>query len=78
VSRLSTLDPASPNSLAGKRFGIRNANIARKSLQLEFLVEGQLNILELNPTKRRKDEAARLLFWKSEFADAIVALMHQT
>jgi hypothetical protein len=78
VSRLSSLDPASPNSLAGKRFGIRNANIARKSLQLEFLIEGQLNILELNPTKRRKDEAARLLFWKSEFADAIVALMHQT
>jgi hypothetical protein len=76
VSRLSSLDPASPDSLAGKRFGIRNASIARKSLQLEFLIEGQLNILELNPSKR-KDESVKLLFAKSEAADAIAALMKQ-
>jgi len=78
VSKLSALDSGSPDSLAGKRFGIRNASIARKSLQLEFLIEGQLNILELNPTKRRKDEAIRLLFSKSEIANAIVSLMRQT
>ncbi len=77
VSRLSSLDQASPDSLAGRRFGIRNASIARKSLQLEFLIEGQLNILELNPTKRRKDESIKLLFAKSETANAIVALMKQ-
>ncbi|HEY8139523.1 MAG TPA: hypothetical protein VIE86_00405 [Nitrososphaera sp.] len=78
VGRLSLLDPTSPDSLAGKRFGIRNASIARKSLQLEFLIEGQLNILELNPAKRRKDDSVKLLFAKSETANAIVALMKQT
>lgn len=78
VSRLSSLDSASPDSLAVKRFGIRNASIARKSLQIEFLVEGLLNILELNPTKRRRDESIKLLFAKSEIANAIVALMRQT
>jgi len=77
VGRLSTLDPTSPDSLAGRRFGIRNASIARKSLQLEFLIEGQLNILELNHAKR-KDESVKLLFAKSEAANAIVALMKQT
>lgn len=77
VGRLSSLDPANPDSLAGKRFGIRNASVARKSLQLEFLVEGQLNILELNPAKRQKDESIKLLFAKSETANAIVALMKQ-
>jgi hypothetical protein len=77
VNRLSSLDPARPDSIAGKRFGIRNASIARKSLQLEFLVDGQLNILELNPAKRRKDESVKLLFAKSEAANAIVALMKQ-
>jgi hypothetical protein len=77
VSKLTSLDPANPDSLAGKRFGIRNASIARKSLHLEFLVEGHLNILELNPAKRRKDDAIKLLFAKSEVANAIVALMKQ-
>lgn len=77
VSKLTSLDPANQDSLAGKRFGIRNASIARKSLHLEFLVEGHLNILELNPAKRRKDDAIKLLFAKSETASAIAALMKQ-
>lgn len=77
VSKLTSLDPANPDSLAGKRFGIRNASIARKSLHLEFLVNGELNILELNPAKRRKDDAIKMLFTKSEIVNAVIALMKQ-
>lgn len=76
VGRLAALDPASQNSLAEKRFGIRNASIARKSLHLEFLVDGRLHILELNPGKK-KEEVAELLFGSSEAAKAIVALLMQ-
>jgi hypothetical protein len=77
VSRLTSLDTMSPNSLANRRFGIRNASITRKSLHLEFLVDGQLNILEFNSMKRHKEDAIKLLFSKSEIAEAIVALMKQ-
>lgn len=77
VSRLTSLDPISPNSLANRRFGIRNASITRKSLHLEFLVDGQLSILELNPIKRYREDAIKLLFSKSKIAEAIVALMRQ-
>src|SRR5215210_902856 len=54
VVRLSSLDPSNPDSLIGKRFGIRNASIIRKSLCLEFLINGHLNIIEMNPCKKRK------------------------
>ena len=77
VSRLTSLDPSSADSLANRHIGIRNASIIRKSLHLEFLIDGQLNILELNPTKKRKDDSIKLLFSKSEIAQAIVALMKQ-
>jgi hypothetical protein len=78
VVRLTSLDPASEDSLVGKRFGIRNASMARKSLHIEFLINGHLNILEINPEKKRKEDAAKLLFAKSEAAKAIAALMKQT
>jgi hypothetical protein len=77
VSRLTSLDPSSPDSLVNRRFGIRNASIVRKSLHLEFLIDGKLNILELNPAKKRKDDSTKLIFSKSEIAQAIVALMKQ-
>ncbi len=77
VVRLTSLDPASEDSLVGKRFGVRNASMARKALHLEFLVNGHLNILELNPERKRKEDAAKLLFVKSEVAKAILALMKQ-
>lgn len=77
VVRLSSLDPSSPNSLAGRRFGIRNASMSRKSLHVEFLVNGQLNILELNPFAKKKEQTVELLFGSSEEAKAIAALMKQ-
>ncbi len=77
VSRLTSLDPSNPDSLVNRGFGIRNASIIRKSLLLEFLIDGRLNILELNPTKKRKDDSIKLLFSESETAQAIVALMKQ-
>jgi hypothetical protein len=77
VVRLTLLDPASEDSLVGKRFGIRNASITRKALHIEFLVNGHLNILEINPEKKRKEDAAKLLFSKSEVAKAITALIKQ-
>jgi hypothetical protein len=76
VGRLTALDKDSPNTLAGRRFGIRNASIERKSLHLEFLVDGRLHIVELNPAKK-KEKAVELLFGSSEAAKAIVALMKQ-
>lgn len=77
VIRLSSLDPSNPDSLVDKRFGIRNASIIRKSLHLEFLINSNLNIIELNPRKKRKDDAIKLLFSRSEAAKAIVSLMKQ-
>jgi len=77
VSRLTSLDSSNPDSLINRRFGIKNASFVRKSLHLEFLIDGQLNILELNPAKKRKDDSTKLIFNKSEIAKAIVALMKQ-
>lgn len=77
VSKLTSLDPARADSIAGKRFAIRNASINRKSLQLEFLIDGQLNILELNPAKKRQDDKIVVMFAKSEIAESIAALMKQ-
>jgi hypothetical protein len=77
VVRLSSLDPSNPDSLVSKRFGIRNASIIRKSLHLEFLTDNNLNIIELNSHKRRKDDAIKLLFSRSETSKAIVSLMKQ-
>lgn len=78
VVRLSSLDTPNPDSLVGKRFGIRNASIIRKSLHLEFLTDNNnLNIIELNSNKRRKDDAIKLLFSRSEVAKVIVSLMKQ-
>ena len=78
VVRLSSLDSSNPDSLVGKRFGIRNASIIRKSLYLELMINGQLHIIELNSSKKRKDDAIKLLlFSKPEVSNAIVALMKQ-
>lgn len=78
VSKLTSLDSSRGDSIAGKRFAIRNASINRKSLQLEFLINGQLNIVELNPAKKRKDDKIVVLFTKSEVADSIATLMKQS
>jgi hypothetical protein len=77
VIRLSSLDSSNPDSLVGKRFGIRNASVIRKSLHLEFLINSNLSIIELNPREKRKDDAIKLLFSRSEVAKAIVSLMKQ-
>jgi hypothetical protein len=77
VVRLTSIDPSSEDSLVGKRFGIRNASMERKSLNIEFLINGHLNILAINPEKKKREDAARLLFYKSEAAKAVVALMKQ-
>ena len=77
VVRLSSLGPTNEDSLVNKKFGIRNASMARKSLHIEFLVNGHLNILELNTERKRKEDAAKLLFSKSEVAKAILALIKQ-
>jgi hypothetical protein len=78
VSKLTALEISREDSIAGKRFAIRNAFINRKSLQLEFMVDGQLSILEMNPSKKRKDDKISVLFAKSETAHSIAALMKQS
>ncbi len=77
VVRLSSIDPSSEDSLVGKRFAIRNASVARTSLHIEFLVDGHLNILEINPNKKHKDDKVKLLFAEAEAAKAIAALIKQ-
>jgi hypothetical protein len=37
-----------------------------------------LNIIELNPDKKRKEDGAKLLFAKSDAAKAILAVMRQS
>ncbi len=78
IAKLASLGSAIPDSIAGRRFAVRNASITRKSLHLEFLINGQLNILELSPGKKRKDDAIKVLFAKSEIAHSIAALMKQS
>jgi hypothetical protein len=41
------------------------------------LINSNLNIIELNPREKRKDDAIKLLFSRSEAAKAIVSLMKQ-
>ena len=77
VNRLTTLDKSSADSLEGKRFIIRNASILRKTLHLELMIDGQLNIIEINSTKKRNDIAVNLLLGPSEPANALVGLMKQ-
>lgn len=77
VHRLTLLDPSNPDSLMRKKFGIRNVNVTKNSTQLEFLIDGQLNIMVLNPFKKKKDQSIVLLFGSSEIAKTVISLMKQ-
>jgi hypothetical protein len=77
VSRLTALDSSSADSLRGKRFAIRNASILRKTLYLEIMIDGQLNIIEINSAKKRLDLAIQHLLGTSEPAKALISLMKQ-
>ena len=77
VHRLTLLDPSNPDSLMRKKFGIRNVNVTKNSTQLEFLIDGQLNIMELNPFRKKKDQSIVLLFGSSEIAKTVISLMKQ-
>jgi hypothetical protein len=59
----------------GKRFSIKNINITKQSTHLEFLVDGQVNIIGLYQFKKR--EKVEILFGNSSIANAIVSLMRQ-
>jgi hypothetical protein len=60
-----------------KKFGIRNVNVTKNSTQLEFLIDGQLNIMELYPFRKKKDQSIVLLFGSSEIAKTVISLMKQ-
>jgi hypothetical protein len=77
VHKLTLLDHRNPDSLMRKKFGIRNVNVTKNSTQLEFLIDGQLNIMELNPFKKKKDQSIVLLFGSSEIAKTVISLMKQ-
>lgn len=77
VHKLTQLDPSDPVSLIRKKFGIRNVNVTRYSTQLEFLIDGQLNIMALNPSRKTKDNSVVLLLGNSEIAKAISSIMKQ-
>ena len=44
---------------------------------LKLMIIAKMNAAVKNPTKKRKDDSIKLLFSKSEIAQAIVALMKQ-
>jgi hypothetical protein len=77
VHKLTLLDPSNPESLIRKKFGVRNVNVTRHSTQLEFLIDSQLNIIALNPSRKKKDHSIVLLMGNSETAKAISCLMKQ-
>jgi len=75
VHRLTLLDKDNADSLMGKRFGIKNIPIAKQSTHLEFLVDGEVNILGLYPSKKKVK--VETIFGNSSTAGAIVSLMKQ-
>jgi hypothetical protein len=75
VNRLTLLDKNNADSLMGKRFGIKNIHISKQLTHLEFLVDGQVNILGLYPSKKKGK--VETLFGNSSIASAIVSLMKQ-
>lgn len=77
VARLSALPSSSPDSLQGKRFAIRNAIINKKSLDIELLVDDGVNMLRINPLRKKRQAAIDMLMGSSEAAKAIAALMMQ-
>jgi hypothetical protein len=77
VNELTLLNPHNPDSLMGKKFGIRNANVTKNTIQLEFTIDGRLNIMELNASKKIKDHIIVLLFTDSQIAKTLVSIMKQ-
>ena len=77
VDKLTLLDPNHPDSLMRKKFGIRNANVTKNAMQLEFMIEGQLNIMELNVSKKIKDRMIVLLLASSQIAKTLASIMKQ-
>ena len=77
VNRLTLLDPHNPDSLMRKKFAIRNANVIKNTIQLEFTIDGQLNIMELNASKKIKDHVIVLLLTGSQIAKTLVSIMKQ-
>ena len=77
VNELTLLDPHNPDSLMRKKFAIRNANVIKNTIQLEFTIDGQLNIMELNASKKIKDHVIVLLLTGSQIAKTLVSIMKQ-
>ena len=77
VNELTLLDPHNPDSLMRKKFGIRNANVIKNTIQLEFTIDGQLNIMELNASKKIKDHVVVLLLASSQIAKTLATIMKQ-
>jgi hypothetical protein len=75
VHNLTLLEKNNDDSLMGKRFSIRNINITKQSTHLEFLVDGQVNIIGLYPSQKK--DGVEILFGNSSIANTIVSLMKQ-
>jgi len=77
VNELTLLDPNNPDSLMRKKFGIRNVNVIKNIIQLEFTIDGQLNVMELNASKKIKDHVVVLLLASSQIAKTLATIMKQ-
>jgi hypothetical protein len=77
VHELTLLNPNDPYSLMRKKFGIKNANITKNAVQLEFMIDDQLNIMELNASKKIKDHMIVLLLTGSQIAKTLVSIMKE-
>ena len=75
VHSLTLFEKNNDDSLMGKRFSIRNINITKQSTHLEFLADGQVNIIGLYPSQKK--DGVEILFGNSNIANAIVSLMKQ-
>ena len=75
VHSLTLFEKNNDDSLMGKRFSIRNINITKQSTHLEFLVDGQVNIIGLYPSQKK--DGVEILFGNSSIANTIISLMKQ-
>ena len=75
VQSLTLFEKNNDDSLMGKRFSIRNINITKQSTHLEFLVDGQVNIIGLYPSQKK--DGVEILFGNSSIDKTIVSLIKQ-
>lgn len=70
INNLTLLESTNSNTLKEKKFGIRNVNITKNSSFIEFLIDENLIIMELNQRKKIKNRCS-IVFGHSNISNAL-------